>query len=127
MARQPAAPTALSDLFRSNLRKLMQADRKLRTQPAVAQASKVGQRSVGRILGGEQSPTLDMVHKIAGAFGLEPWQMLVPDLEPDNPPITKQIDERQQELLKRFRHAAKELARYEAENVPPQPKKPVRN
>ena len=93
----------------------MEADRQLNSQPKVGAASRVAQTSIGRILRGEQSPTLDVVHKIAHAFGLEPWQMLVPDLEPDNPPITKQIDDRQKELLSRFRVAAQELARYEAE------------
>lgn len=115
MARTPAAPTELTQLFRENLRKLMESDRQLASQPKVAASSRVAQTSIGRILRGEQSPTLDMVHKIAMAFGLEAWQMLVPDLEPDNPPITKQIDDRQRELLKRFRVAAQELARYEAE------------
>lgn len=118
MPRQAVPPTPLTELFRANLHKLMRADRELRSQSAVAAASKVGQRSVSRILRGEQSPTLDMVHRIAGAFTLEPWQMLVPEFEPDNPPITKQIDERQQELLKRFRVAAQELAHYEVDTAP---------
>jgi len=123
MARTPTAPTTLTHLFRENLRKLMHADRQLNSQPRLAAASKVAQTSVGRILRGQQSPTLDMVHKIAAAFGLEPWQLLVPELEPDNPPITKQIDERQQELLKRFRVAAQELARYEVDHGSSKPRK----
>jgi transcriptional regulator with XRE-family HTH domain len=119
----PTAPTALTDQFRDNLRRLMEADRQLHSQPRLAAASRVAQTSIGRILRGEQSPTLDMVHKLATAFGLEAWQMLVPDLEPDNPPITKQIDERQHELLKRFRLAAQDLARYEVEAATPSRKK----
>jgi len=115
MAKTPAAPTPLTQLFRENLRRMMEADRELCSQPKLGAASRVAQTSIGRILRGEQSPTLDMVHKIAHAFGLEAWQMLVPDFEPDNPPITKQVDDRQRELLKRFRVAAQELARYDAE------------
>ena len=123
MAKTPTAPTPLSDLFRDNLRRLMEADRQLQSQPRLAAASRVAQTSIGRILRGEQSPTLDVVHKLAHAFGLEAWQMLVPDLEPDNPPITKQNDERQSELLKRFRLAAQDLARYEVEAGRPPKKK----
>lgn len=111
----PKAPTPLTELFRANLAKLMAADRVLHSQLKVAKASKVGQRSVGRILNGEQSPTLDMVHALAGAFQLEAWQMLVPDLEPGNPPITKQVDERQRQLWEKFRHAAQELASFRVE------------
>ena len=123
MTKTPTPPTPLTDLFRQNLRKLMDADRQLRSQPKLAAASRVAQTSSGRILRGEQSPTLDVVHRIAGAVGLEAWQMLVPDLEPDNPPITKQIDERQAELLKHFRLAAQDLARYEVESGGPPRKK----
>lgn len=119
MAKTPTAPTPLTGLFRENLRRLMEADRQLHSQKRLASASRVAQTSIGRILRGEQSPTLDVVHKLGAAFGLEAWQMLVPDLEPDNPPITKQIDERQQELLKRFRLAAQDLARYEVEAAAP--------
>lgn len=115
LARQPKAPSQLTELFRANLEKLMKADRDLNSQPKVAAASKVAQSSVGRILRGEQSPTLDMVHALAAAFDLEPWQMLVPDLEPGNPPITKQIDDRQRELWQQFKVAAQKLASYELE------------
>lgn len=123
MVKTPTAPTPLTDLFRGNLRRLMEADRQLNSQPRLAAASRVAQTSIGRILRGEQSPTLDVVHKLAAAFGLEAWQMLVPDLEPDNPPITKQIDQRQHELLARFRLAAHDLARYEVEAGRPAKKK----
>jgi len=125
MAHLPRGPAVLSELFRRNLDALMRADRELNTQAALAKASRIGQRSVSRILRGEQSPTLDMVGKLAHAFGLEPWQMLVPDLEPDNPPITKQIDKSQQELLARFRLAAQELARYEIDRTKKKPGDPA--
>ncbi len=72
----------------------------------------MSQSSIQRILDLEQTPTLDVVSKIANAFDLEPWQMLIDDLDPSNPPITKSVDERQRALFERFRHAAEELARY---------------
>lgn len=105
----------LSALFRTNLARLMQSDRTLKTQEALAERARVGQRTVSRILRGEQSPTLKVVEKLAGAFDLEPWQMLVPDLEPGNPPITKQVDDQQRQLWARFRQAAQDLASYELE------------
>ncbi len=115
MAKTPVAPSPLTELFRSNLEKLMAADPALKSQPKVSERSKVAQTSVGRILRGEQSPTLDMVHKLAHAFDLEPWQMLVPGLDPSNPPITKQVDDEQKKLWERFRTAAQDLAAYAVE------------
>jgi transcriptional regulator with XRE-family HTH domain len=112
MPRQRTAPTHLTTLFRDNLERLMLAHKDLGTQSALAAQAKVGQTSIGRILAKEQSPTLDMVYKISEAFQLEPWQMLISDLDPNNPPITKAVDERQRALFDRFRQAAEELAHY---------------
>lgn len=112
MPKLPAAPTPLTRLFQANLRRLMDADPTLGSQPKVARAARIAQRSVGRILAAEQSPTLDTVYKLAQAFDLEPWQLLIEGLEPNNPPITKQTDERQREMFDRFRKAAEELAHY---------------
>jgi transcriptional regulator with XRE-family HTH domain len=102
----PVASSVSTRLFKDNLKKLMQTDRELNSQPKVAAESKVGQTSIGRILRGEQSPTLDVVDKLARAFGLEAWQMLVPDLDPTNPPITAEADERQRELWKKLKELA---------------------
>lgn len=44
--------------------------------------------------------------------------MLIDDLDPSNPPITKSVDERQRALFERFRHAAEELARYNVSRKP---------
>jgi transcriptional regulator with XRE-family HTH domain len=113
MPKTPAAPTPLTRLFQENLRRLMQADPALGSQPKVAKAARIAQRSVGRILAAEQSPTLDTVYKLAQAFDQEPWQMLIHGLEPNNPPITKQTDDRQREMFERFRKAAEDLAHYQ--------------
>jgi transcriptional regulator with XRE-family HTH domain len=115
MARQRSAPSPLTTLFRDNLERLMAAHKDLNSQSALARQSKVGQTSIGRILAQEQSPTLDLVYKLARTFDLEPWQMLIEDLDPRDPPITKSIDERQRALFDRFRKAAQDLAHYNAE------------
>ena len=105
----------LTALFVKNLAALMRADGALSSQNGLASASKVPQSTIGRLLRGEQSPTLDMVERLARAFDLEPWQMLVPELEPSNPPITKQIDDVQRQLFAKFKQAAEDLATYKIE------------
>jgi transcriptional regulator with XRE-family HTH domain len=115
MARQRTAPSRLARLFRDNLQRMMQANPEIGSQAALARASGVRQSNIQRILALEQVPGLDMVARIADAFDLEPWQMLIDDLDPRNPPITKAVDERQKLLFNRFRQAAEELAHYNAQ------------
>ena len=50
-------------------------------------AAKIDQRTVGRILNMEHEPTFGQLTKLARVFKLQPWQMLVPNLEPTNPPM----------------------------------------
>lgn len=56
-------------------------------QSELARASGANQRTVGRILAHEQSPTVEMLETIARAFGLHAWQLLIPGLDPANPPV----------------------------------------
>lgn len=53
---------------------------------AVKARTKVGRGTVQRIKGGETSVGLDVIASIAGAFGVEPWQLLVEAIDPDNLP-----------------------------------------
>lgn len=39
---------------------------------------------------------LDTVSKLAGAYGLEPWQLLVPHLDPLQPPVVLSAAEREE-------------------------------
>lgn len=75
-----------SQILADNLRKLMKASKDLTSQADVGAKAGVNQRTVGRILNQEHFPTLDILEAIAGVFKLEPWQLLVPNLDPSNPP-----------------------------------------
>lgn len=98
-----------------NLKRLMDAhDMK---QKPVAEAAKrqgfaIDQTYVGRILNMEVAATIEKVESIAAAFGLQPWQLLVPHLDPNNPPVVH-IDPAEQRLYERIKMAAQELAKYE--------------
>lgn len=39
-----------------------------------------------RVLGGQTSVGLDIVAELAEAFGVQPWQLLTPGLQPGSPP-----------------------------------------
>jgi transcriptional regulator with XRE-family HTH domain len=115
------AKTALSHLFRRNLKAAISADREIRSQASLskvlaARGVKVSQSSISRILSGDQSPTLDVVARLAKAFEYEPWQMLVDSFQPSNPPITRQEDERLKALYENLQKAMQEVATYVADH-----------
>ena len=62
---------------------------------------RVDQRTVGRILSGEMCPTIDKLDELASAFGLRAWQLLVPNLDPENPPVGA-ISRREQEYHRKI-------------------------
>lgn len=64
-----------------NLKRLMGGSTTLNTQTKVAERAGVKQRTVGYLLDPEttdmKSPNLETVEKVARAFGLETWHMLI--------------------------------------------------
>lgn len=59
-------------------------------------------RMIDRLLGGENSVTLDKIEEIAQAVGLEPWQLLLPDLDP-SAPADAPISEEDRAMLSKLR------------------------
>ncbi len=68
-------------VLRQNLDTLMQRSIDLDTQPKLAKRAGVSQRTVSNLLREagpkEKGPRLDVVEKIARAFGLSTWQLLL--------------------------------------------------
>lgn len=50
------------------------------------------------MLKGNTSARIDAVAQVARVFGLQAWQLLVPNLDPDHPPVLE-MDTRNAELL----------------------------
>lgn len=110
-----AKPMSTAEIFARNLALLMKAKsfRHLRSQNKLAQHSKVAQTTIGRVLRGEQEPTLQLIERLIRPFEILPWQALVPDFDPDDLPVTKQVDLQQRQLLERFKIVAEEVAHYQ--------------
>lgn len=51
---------------------------------------------------------LDSLQGLAKAFGLQPWQMLIPELDPANPPLLA-ISKEEKDLYARLQAAAKAI------------------
>jgi len=69
-------------------------------------------RLIDRIVKGQHAVTLDKIEEIAAACGLQAWHLLLPGLDPSNPPAAKVTDE-DLSLLSRLRHLL-------GQGVPPQ-------
>ncbi len=110
-----AKSMSATEIFVRNLTLLMGANRGLNTQNKLAKASKVSQSAIGRVLRGEQQPTLDLIDRLMRPFDVLPWQALVPDFDPADPPVTKQVDMQQRLLLERFKVVAEEIAHYKVD------------
>lgn len=103
-------------ILAKNLRALMEAARcGLNTQAKVAAATNrrqggaargVDQTTVSRILRAEHRVQIDTLEAIAAAYELEPYQLLVPGLDPKNPQILRALSPEEENLYR-----ALELAR----------------
>jgi transcriptional regulator with XRE-family HTH domain len=93
-----------------NLKKIMEA--KGLSQNRLHELSGISQSSVGRIMEGKVAPRVDSIDAIAKAIGCQPWQLLVPDLDPQNLPALRAITAEERKLYENLRLAAQDLAKY---------------
>jgi len=96
------------NILSANLRALMAAHVTLTTQAAVGRACGIDQRTVGRIINMEHSPGVQQLEAIAAAFDLLTWQLLVPNLDPKNPPVCE-FNKVERDLYKKLRTLVKQL------------------
>ena len=59
-------------------------------------------RLIDRLTKGQHAVTLDKLQEVADACGLEPWHLLVPQLDPTNKPDTP-ISEKDRAVIRRLR------------------------
>lgn len=102
-----------------NLQALMKANPQFGTLLALEQATatrgggrRIGKTTLGNILAKATPVNLDYVEVIGKVFGLAPWQMLVPGLQPENPQILRTTGPEEEALyrkLEELRTIAKQL------------------
>ena len=101
------APATL--LFAINLRRLI-ADSQMSVN-AWAKDHGLVQTTLARLCRGEMNPTLSILQEIAAAANLEVWQLLVPDLDPRNPPVLRTPNGPEAEFYRRIAEALDKLPR----------------
>lgn len=94
-------------ILADNLKTLMDGHVSLKSEAKIAKAGGLSQRTVNRARNGLQV-RLESLRGLSKAFGLSPWQLLVPNLDPKNPPLLS-LSKEEKALYERLRAAAKTL------------------
>lgn len=76
----------------------------------LARECKVGPATIMRIKEQKTSVGLEVLEKLADHFGLAVWQLLVPGLDPHNPPALQPVSEAERKLYEQFKTIAKTIA-----------------
>ena len=99
-------------VFANNVKRCMEAVSPPLSQSALAALSGLHQRTLGRIINTEVVPRLVQMEKIAKGLKLDLWQLLVPGMEPENPPVLAPVTVKERELWTRLRSNLKELDKF---------------
>lgn len=89
----------------ANLSRMIEAETPRGARPSIrawAMSKELDVRLITRLVNKKNAVTLDTLQELADALGLEPWHLLLPDLEPGStpsPPITTA----ERKLLSRLR------------------------
>lgn len=92
-----------------NLQALMSAHPELGSNPKLAKKTDLGTGSISRLRNGEVDATLSTLQKIAKAFDLQAWQLLVPGLDPKHVPTLRHHTEQERKLYERIERLAREM------------------
>jgi hypothetical protein len=79
------APDSKATLWQAIL-SLMQRNYGEENLLRLSKEAKIGLGSTSRLKAQETSVGVDLIDKVAGRFKLEPWQLLVPGFDAENPP-----------------------------------------
>ena len=66
-----------------------------------ALSNKLDPRQIDRLTKREFATTVDTLDEIAEAIGVQPWQLLVPNMNPDSPPLLV-MSKTERELFQRI-------------------------
>lgn len=100
---RPKGVPPVEKVVAENLRKLMDHHQH-RTPTAAARHVGISQQQMDRLLSGQRL-RVDTLEKVARGYGLEPYQLLIPGLEPGNPQILKALSQSELRLYKALEEA----------------------
>lgn len=113
-SRYGIASMSARDVLGANIKALMDASTEYRSTLALEKATfhkgcKVGKSTIDRALKGDTTLNLDYIEAIAKVFGLDPWQLLTPSMQPKNPPVLRSVGEAEDKMYTKLKTLAKEI------------------
>lgn len=78
---------SVMSILSDNLNRFIGPGKKFSSNEAAAQASGVGRSTIDRARKAEVALKIDNLSQLAKAIGVEPWELLHPDLDPRRRPI----------------------------------------
>jgi transcriptional regulator with XRE-family HTH domain len=85
----------------------------LSSNPKLAKKTKLGTGTISRLRNGTVNANLETLEVIARAFDVQPWQLLVPDMEPGNAPVLQTAGDSERDLYRQFKTIAKQVVSIE--------------
>jgi transcriptional regulator with XRE-family HTH domain len=101
--------SAAAQVLAGNLNRLMAAHSDLDSNPKLGKKAKIGIATLSRLRNAEVEATLETLERLAKAFDVHVWQLLVPEIDPKNLPALQPVTEAERKLHERLRELAKEL------------------
>lgn len=106
---EESTASSTAKVLGANLNALMAHHSDLSSNPKVAKKTELGTGTISRLRNGDVDANLSTLEKLSEAFGLHPWQLLVPNLDPENVPALLPVTEQERRLYERLREVAKEI------------------
>lgn len=85
-----------------------------RTQGELFRKSGVAQATIGRILSDKgENARIETVEKLAAAYGLQAWQLMVAGMDPTNPPVLQPVSKEERAFYERVKALYQDVGKYD--------------
>lgn len=96
-------PIPTRSILAKNVQALMDARPNLDSNPKLAKRISASTATISRIRNAETDCTLDTLDKLAAAFEISAWQLLVPGLGAHNYPVLRTLSPQESDMYERLR------------------------
>lgn len=106
----------IRQILAANLAQLQAQHKDLSSTPAIERATaelgegkRIGKTVIQQVQKCKTPFNLDDLQTLAELFGLDAWQLLVPQIDPEHPPVLTTVGETETEMYKRMKAAREAL------------------
>ena len=96
------------EIVAANLRALM-THRQISEMELGARAG-VSQSTINRLLKAQVAPNADTLDSVCRFLGIFTWQIMVPNINPSNLPVLREVNDKERAFYEKIKQAAKEIS-----------------